>query len=800
MRKLVFTFLVVFCIQNLYCADEQEVVIYPASVKPMRNYPASWSPNGKYFAVANAEKKIAIWNMENAECIVSLDAITSTSLQDPYLTAIKYTPDGEYIYTLLSEWRGSYHGAVKIWETGSYEEVYTFETCYGSGLAWGTSIAYHQNGKTIAIPKLDKTKQPIVNSILNVSLYPIYLSIMKIDTGIEELQIPVDGTYNCDSLTFSPDGKNIAGVFHGQNIKLWSTGNGKLVKEIDGLGRGDIQYTPDGKFFITGMKLWDARTFREVRSLPFYLDYAFTSDGEYIYEFGNRNRGIVYNLYGERVDNYDVTKEVFNSISQLLYYNGKHTATWNYTNGSIKILDLPLEGQELLQGKEILQLVNFNNDEWVAITPDGYYNASPHGDEHLNIRIGNDAFGVNQFSRAFYHPEVVRARLQGITDPEIVNYYGDIRLSTAPPAVMAEIEDEETASKTGIAKLNVRVVDAFKKYPIESVEVIVNGRLIGGNELLSATGKEIIAQATKLVTGGTENTLEFSLPIVLENGKNHVEIVASNAACYGVEALDLGNDAATAQSKPDLWIFAIGINEYTSLPASRDDSGLIDLSSAVGDAKRIIAAFSKQQGKRYNNIYTRIIADGEKILPTRGNILANIDFFRQAKPNDVMIFFVAAHGVTINDVFYFLPSDTPIDSAGLHPEVSQAISIDDIMQIIEVPGRKLVFIDTCQSGGVDNNRLIRTLKDRSTVIFTAAQQEELSQEDAEYGGHFTYSIVEGLNGQISKNNIVTIERLQIYVTETVEQLSRLVPFKRGRVTQHPGIIIPDGYKGFVIAE
>jgi hypothetical protein len=101
---------------------------------------------------------------------------------------------------------------------------------------------------------------------------------------------------------------------------------------------------------------------------------------------------------------------------------------------------------------------------------------------------------------------------------------------------------------------------------------------------------------------------------------------------------------------------------------------------------------------------------------------------------------------------------------------------------------------------VDNNRLIRTLKDRSTVIFTAAQQEELSQEDAEYGGHFTYSIVEGLNDQTSKNNIVTIEGLQIYVTETVEQLSRIVPFKRGRVTQHPGIIIPDGYKGFVIAE
>jgi hypothetical protein len=31
--------------------------------------------------------------------------------------------------------------------------------------------------------------------------------------------------------------------------------------------------------------------------------------------------------------------------------------------------------------------------------------------------------------------------------------------------------------------------------------------------------------------------------------------------------------------------------------------------------------------------------------------------------------------------------------------------MDFLTQALDIPGRKLVFLDTCESGGVDNNRL-----------------------------------------------------------------------------------------------
>jgi WD40 repeat protein len=64
-------------------------------------------------------------------------------------------------------------------------------------------------------------------------------------------------------------------------------------------------------------------------------------------------------------------------------------------------------------GKEIAQFVGFNDGEWVVITPDGYYNASANGDKYLNVRIDNNVYGIDQYRRIYYKPQIVEARLQG---------------------------------------------------------------------------------------------------------------------------------------------------------------------------------------------------------------------------------------------------------------------------------------------------------------------------------------------------------------------------------------------------
>ena len=88
---------------------------------------------------------------------------------------------------------------------------------------------------------------------------------------------------------------------------------------------------------------------------------------------------------------------------------------------------------------------------------------------------------------------------------------------------------------------------------------------------------------------------------------------------------------------------------------------------------------------------------------------------------------------------------------------------------------------------------------RSIILFTASQQFEAAQESAEYGGHFTYGFVEGMKGEAVGNGTnVKIEDLADHITDTVEKLSRFGGV--GRIRQHPGIMIPDGFRNFIIAE
>ena len=67
-------------------------------------------------------------------------------------------------------------------------------------------------------------------------------------------------------------------------------------------------------------------------------------------------------------------------------------------------------------GGEIAQFIGFSGGEWIVITPGGCYNASPKGDQYLNVRVGSEVYGIEQFRRRFYRPDIVRLALAGDTE------------------------------------------------------------------------------------------------------------------------------------------------------------------------------------------------------------------------------------------------------------------------------------------------------------------------------------------------------------------------------------------------
>jgi uncharacterized caspase-like protein len=130
----------------------------------------------------------------------------------------------------------------------------------------------------------------------------------------------------------------------------------------------------------------------------------------------------------------------------------------------------------------------------------------------------------------------------------------------------------------------------------------------------------------------------------------------------------------------------------------------------------------------------------------------NLAFLDQAGERDIVLLFLAGHGLSAQEgKFFFLPRDAAVSgsSGSWRVDEHRAISGDEITAVLEGQGSRLLFIDACQSGGVDNNRMIRAMMESNAFVFAASQGNELSYEDARWGGGhgvFTYSILNALQG------------------------------------------------------
>ena len=542
------------------------------------------------------------------------------------------------------------------------------------------------------------------------------------------------------SAVLSGDGRYMVSLCRDNSVKIWNAKTGVFIEAFDVSDRiSSMVFSPDNESLIT-----------------------VSPDG--IVSNINIKTGKIKQLARDG----DASSDLNSSINS----NGKIVSV---SDDNTVIL------RDAATGKKIASFISFNDGEWIVITPDGYYNASSRGDERLNVSIGNEVYGMDQFSAVFFQAAFVQARLEGLPDPAETKPAN--RRITAPPSISINAPPE---SDTGKAVIEVSIKDNFR--PLHSVQIVINGRLLGQEELGAFSGnKKLSAENTGLMVKDNTQELHFKLPVSLEAGSNRVEVIAANreksssggGAAGGLalskKSVYIVNNSATDASPPDLWVLSIGSN------GSLNGRNSNNLKYAVNNAKGIQALFESQKGKRYRNVYTRLIADGEEITPTRENIIGNIRvFFGKASANDVLVLYLSGHGEERkgNNGYYFLP---------------QSVSLDDIGIISEMPGRKLIFIDSCFSGGADDKGLARNLKNQSTAIITSSQKDERSWEGsaAVPYGLFTEALISGIRGDAAVNNEVRLFNLGEYVYHKVMLLSG--------ETQHPYVYAPEGFYGFVVA-
>lgn len=263
---------------------------------------------------------------------------------------------------------------------------------------------------------------------------------------------------------------------------------------------------------------------------------------------------------------------------------------------------------------------------------------------------------------------------------------------------------------------------------------------------------------------------------------------------------DARNDSA-AETLPDLWIFAVGVNRYENLYSNAG------LRYAIINIREIVNSFTVREGKVFGKIHKFIISNNGDAMPSYKNIIENLGFLGQAKPDDVVLFFYSGHG-EINDdgIFCLLPSDAGFVKNG-GADFSNAIPMSVIKTYLDIPSRKIIVLDSCYSGAA-----IRTLASPNTTIFASSREDEQSLE----GGRalrsiFSFSFAEGLSGKAAKNGVINVESMERFTSGMVPQLSReIIERKRSQAEyarniiipneQHPVVYIPDGMKGFVLGK
>jgi len=720
----------------------------------------AFNPSAKQILTGSDDSTMKLWDTEAGREIMAFTG------HENRITSAAVSPDGKLALS------GSNDNTLKLWDTATGEEIRTLSGHTG----FVNSVTFSPDGKQALSCSDDNT----------IKLW---------DTAAGQEIRSLTGHKNwINSATFSPDGKQILSGANDNTLMLWDAVSGQEIRTLSGHDGpiDSVTFSPDGKMLLSGswdstIKLWDAASGQEIKTFQGHairvFSVTFSPDGKMILSGSGDNTVKLWDIESGREIK---TFSGHNSrISSVAFSTDGKLIISGSTDGTTRLWDIE-------SGKEISQFISYNDGEWIAITPEGYYNASPSGDRYLNVRVGNSVYGIDQYRDTFYNPALVALALSDRSE-YLAAVQQTIQDTAAPPSIV--VTSPSAVASAASTSISVSVDGGSQS--IQYLTVNVNGRIIARDIGVTPVGTKGLAPIARLAVladkDANKKQVSFNLDIPLDPGSNIIEVLAFNGFSEGRALVEVSYNT-TQSNLPDLYILSIGVGRYT-------DPSVPNLRFAPNDAKGIVAAFKTQEGRRYGQVRSLILADGGDREPTRDNISDGMDFLRSARQSDIILLFLSGHGGT-DDLgqFFFMPGNMAFNQNGT-PQRSRIIPNNELQEVLRFPGQKLVFIDSCYSGGftgnqagtVDNDTLINSLKDDAPVIFTSSSKTQQSWEwESASLGLFTHVLIQGLSGTADANRDgrITVEELGDYVKKTVPGM---------KDSQQPYYWSPPGYRDFVIA-
>ena len=430
-----------------------------------------------------------------------------------------------------------------------------------------------------------------------------------------------------------------------------------------------------------------------------------------------------------------------------------------YGDGTIRWL-------RLSDGEEVLALfVNAKTREWVLWTPQGYYASSVAGDQNIGWQLNKGWEQAGEFVTAaqlkkhFYRPNVIKRAFDLANADAAVREAGlsgfklaDLTNHTPPKFRIADPGDKSHADRSLVA---VKLELAASDDPVTGFDVTVNGRQVTPRAI-----RDLPLTAVSQIR---------ALNIPLQKGENHIQVTAHNKVGDSVQDLLVYLDReGVLDKKGKLFILAIGVDKYPKFDVTHW------LHYAAADARLMVDTLAKTAGPLHTEVKSKLLVTDGDTPPTAANIQNALLFFHDAGPDDTVVLFLAGHGENEGADYLFMPQDAEeADKKYFLP--STVVKWSVLQQALQdAQGKRIMFVDTCHSGGAHNQRLIKDAADANIVVFSATNSVTEAQEDANLGhGIFTYALAEGLNGKadLMKKGAVNITALYTFVYDEVKNLS-----------------------------
>jgi len=447
---------------------------------------------------------------------------------------------------------------------------------------------------------------------------------------------------------------------------------------------------------------------------------------------------------------------------------------------------------------------------WIMWTPEGYYDASPGGEDligwHLNQGKDKEARFVpsGQLYDVFFRPDIVQTKLNGDDISGLITLTASQALKYPPP-IMSFTKVPST-SKSNTEKVCYKAVATGGG--IGEVRLFQNGKLIKSDGFyregvakvdtsikLASMDSATVTRALKL----TKTEQKAEPPMVANNkgneysecqeietipGDNEISVAAFNANNTVQSKLEsVSFKASRKAEEPHLYVLGIGIDQYTATENN--------LSYAVKDATDFRSLIQAKATGLYKagNIHIGGLSNAQATKAGIQQAIQNIA--TKVKPWDSFILFVASHGYLQDNQYYIVTAefDGVVNTANM-------ISSNEIVGMsknIKSLAQLLIF-DTCHAGGVDNiigglydARMSVMAKKMGLHIYASAGGTQTALDGYQGNGLFTHALLKSMKAGNStdsnKDKVVSVAELGEQSKQETITISKKLGFP-----QSPNII------------